>query len=470
MNNKIDVDIGRVVFSNANKYTIDLVGIEGNQYKDVPFLSLYSKPGSSGQGIYMMPERDSYALIIKIKNSFLGAKRFALGFFNPLGEDGSYSEGREKINQGDFVAKTVFGNKIIGRTDGSITIKASDQSQFTIFPESGNKKDSYGYDNLLRAIFENMEINTDAGHIHQKVNKKEETTNINFEIRNKPLYRNNPQIIRGNIGSQGTLGDNQYFKTLEVVDIKQEGRSEVIRQQLEEKVDGYKHHIINDTEGNVVSEVTITENFDKNIKKYNSSSGTSYLLFEEDLSADGTKTTTSYTGDSSEQKKSEYIQRADGYFKKTVWNEPGQNDCYIYEIDADGNIKETIKNLSGEQVLNKTIDTNGQMDLSLGAGSKIFIRMNGSTGDINITADNNAQLSVDGDLIANVTGNTEVTTSTAEVNADIINLIGQTNVGGTGGQPIARKGDPVQVAVTGGSSAGTYTGTITGGASNSKAQ
>lgn len=52
-----------------------------------------------------------------------------------------------------------------------------------------------------------------------------------------------------------------------------------------------------------------------------------------------------------------------------------------------------------------------------------------------------------------------VKATNVNVDADVTNL-------GVGGLPIARAGDPVQVVVTSGSSAGTYTGTITMGGSN----
>ena len=53
----------------------------------------------------------------------------------------------------------------------------------------------------------------------------------------------------------------------------------------------------------------------------------------------------------------------------------------------------------------------------------------------------------------------DIECNTANVKADQVNL-------GEGGAPIARQGDPVQVTVTGGSSAGTYSGTITAGGAN----
>lgn len=60
-------------------------------------------------------------------------------------------------------------------------------------------------------------------------------------------------------------------------------------------------------------------------------------------------------------------------------------------------------------------------------------------------------------------------TSTGPVNvtAPTITLSGTCAIGGAGGPAIARVGDSVQVNVTSGSSAGTWSGTITSGGSNS---
>lgn len=66
------------------------------------------------------------------------------------------------------------------------------------------------------------------------------------------------------------------------------------------------------------------------------------------------------------------------------------------------------------------------------------------------------------DATINASNSIVATTKTATINAQEVNL------GGTGGQPIARVGDAVQVNVTSGSSAGTWSGTITAGSSVSK--
>lgn len=108
------------------------------------------------------------------------------------------------------------------------------------------------------------------------------------------------------------------------------------------------------------------------------------------------------------------------------------------EIVGSKNMKATIKgnievtcegNLTANVGGNATIDIGGTTDLTSG-------------GDVNITAPN-----------VNITGNLTVS--------------GQTDLAG-GGPGIARQGDSVEVQVTGGSSAGTYSGTITGSSGNSR--
>ncbi len=87
-----------------------------------------------------------------------------------------------------------------------------------------------------------------------------------------------------------------------------------------------------------------------------------------------------------------------------------------------------------------SIKFNNEGTLTINTGAK----------DVNITAAN-----------VNVTGNITVTGD--------LSVAGKTTLGDTATKDIARKGDAVSVTVTGGSSAGTYTGTITAGSSNNKA-
>lgn len=93
--------------------------------------------------------------------------------------------------------------------------------------------------------------------------------------------------------------------------------------------------------------------------------------------------------------------------------------------------------------------------------------VNIQTVDANITASGDVNATIGGDLNADVTGDINATCEVADITAgtsvDVHSPI--TNLG-DGGQPIARLGDAVEVTVTGGSSAGTYSGTITGSGVN----
>lgn len=73
----------------------------------------------------------------------------------------------------------------------------------------------------------------------------------------------------------------------------------------------------------------------------------------------------------------------------------------------------------------------------------------------------------------NITGDTLVINcKTAEVNAETSATVNSpaVNLGGEGGQGVARLGDAVEVNVTSGSSAGTWSGTITAASSIVKAK
>ena len=71
-------------------------------------------------------------------------------------------------------------------------------------------------------------------------------------------------------------------------------------------------------------------------------------------------------------------------------------------------------------------------------------------------------------IIKNGSGEIEINDSTINITGGNITLNGNVNLGGSGGQGVARIGDSVQVNITSGSSAGTWTGTITSGSSTTK--
>ncbi|MFW5895158.1 MAG: hypothetical protein ACOCT9_00290 [archaeon] len=477
----IEFDIGRVHFVNTEKYTVDMVGLDGNRYQNLPFLNLYCKPYDQGQGIYMMPERDSYGIILKLghqmmKNT-LGADRFVIGFYNPMNEDGNYSSDREEINPGDFCFKTVFGNKIIGRTDGSITIKASDQSQMTLFPASGNKEDSFGFDNLLRAIFENFEFNTDGGHVHHHVNKKEKTTNLEFELRDKPLYSENPDIIRGNIGSQGPMGDEEYFYTLNVYHSSASGEELTLRNSLEWKTTGWKRQRWYDEDEIKLAECIIDELLNREIKTYVNKDGESILqyfeiispegsisrtrydtseeeiVFEEKISSigdisrvrynpetqneifedlsspSGTRTMRTYTGDDSNEIKSEIIFNDDGSIEKKIFESGAL--IYSLELSNNGTVNETINDPNEKKIINISKDPSSgkiteevldagkkKVEISKQNSGQMDIIINQGEVELSLTSDGKIDITASGDLTAEVDGN-------ANIIASMVNLGGE---------------------------------------------
>ena len=238
----VHMELGRVIFSNPEKYTVDIISESGRTLRGVPYLSPYGKPNSEGQGMYMLPEQDSYVMILNLlptgSDNYFGREVFCFGFFNPTDEKGGFSAGREELSPGDFCLKTVAGNKIIGSTDGVNLIYSTDLCQIQLFPFSGNVQDSAGLDNLIRMFMENFELHTDGGFWTWKVNKKENKTNFSYQFKNKPLNENNPDIVRGNIGGQGLMGDDTYFHTVEYLNTKAQGETEVLRVSQKEKIDG----------------------------------------------------------------------------------------------------------------------------------------------------------------------------------------------------------------------------------------
>lgn len=82
----------------------------------------------------------------------------------------------------------------------------------------------------------------------------------------------------------------------------------------------------------------------------------------------------------------------------------------------------------------------------------------GESNNININT-NNANVTIQGKATIEVSGDVDLTANSVNIDAPVTNL-------GVSGQPIARVGDSVEVIVTGGSSAGTYSGQITSGGNN----
>lgn len=104
---------------------------------------------------------------------------------------------------------------------------------------------------------------------------------------------------------------------------------------------------------------------------------------------------------------------------------------------------------------------NGDVDLNTVSEDEGAVQgnININTKNVSITSSEKVTLNSTGDVDVTTSGDANVTATNVNIDASVTNL-------GVGGQPIARTGDTVEVAVVGGSSAGTHTGTITGGGNN----
>ena len=241
----MSLDIGRVTAVYPDKMTLDLIGVDGDEYKNIRFLSLYSHP-TDGNGAFMVPEVGSFGVVLKVKNQY-----FCFGFLleNPENRD---------VDTGDFLFETKNGNKVHGHSDGRITIETTSMNSIELFPESGAARDSYGYDNLLRAIIENFEITTGGSFHKRSVNKKEDSTNLYFEYNNKPRDKDNPDFLRGNVGSQGPTGNDDYIFTCEIGETSNSGDDEEVNTEIKVKPNG---DLTIETEG----EITLDADGDINL-------------------------------------------------------------------------------------------------------------------------------------------------------------------------------------------------------------
>ena len=430
MKANVNFEIGRIVFCNIEKYSVDIITESGTMLKDVPFLSAYGKPDDKGQGVYILPEPDSYVMVIHLlpeQGTFFGRETFCFGFFNPPDGDGNFISKREHLLPGSFCLKTAAENKIIGTPDGVLLIHSSELCKIQMFPFSGNVRDSSGLDNLLRMFMENFELYTDGGFWEWKVDKKENKTNFEFQFKNRPLSENEPDIFRGNIGSQGTMGDDTYFFTHEQLTTEEVDEGEIeetIRKTKKEKIDGE----------------IIVERFDEDEEK----------VFEwwEDYEGNKKRITTTPEGD----KLHEIDLKSSGEIEETQFS--GGEPIWKMERLADG---ETRLSMPGDGSKFKMIITAGGMvtveieddiNLKTKTGNVNIDVDDGETtvnsnGDVTVNTDGDATINASGNALVDASGNATVQAGgTATVEGSSVKL-------GAGAAHPVLQGDVVKAAYDG---------------------
>lgn len=95
-----------------------------------------------------------------------------------------------------------------------------------------------------------------------------------------------------------------------------------------------------------------------------------------------------------------------------------------------------------------------------------FVIIDRATNDISINSMNNFNVTAAGICNITITGNANIQCANAEITAENVNIHASATNLGDGGKPIARVDDQIEVTITGGSSAGTYTGKIISGGTN----
>jgi len=110
----------------------------------------------------------------------------------------------------------------------------------------------------------------------------------------------------------------------------------------------------------------------------------------------------------------------------------------------------------------KNIELNSTNQINLNAVNNINITTQSAC---TITTQSNCEITTQADCNITASGNNLVTAPNILLNGSVV--LGSGGVGS--GQNVARVGDSIQVVIPTGSSAGTYTGTITSGALNAKA-
>lgn len=153
-----------------------------------------------------LPRPQTYGVIL-----FLGPEAVWLGAF-PL--DMSTGEGQRKnmlqLDPGDYGVKTIFGNKIVVRTGGTIEVQSTQQCRTFWIPSQ----------NLISSVCQNFELETSGGSMKWLLDKKTEDTTLTLQAWNKlaPTHKLKMQV--GKIeNSEDLMVDVSMGKVDEKLDI-----------------------------------------------------------------------------------------------------------------------------------------------------------------------------------------------------------------------------------------------------------
>ena len=135
----------------------------------------------------------------------------------------------------------------------------------------------------------------------------------------------------------------------------------------------------------------------------------------------------------------------------------GDIDLDTTAAQEPGNFNINVKNVNIITSEKTVVTATGDVDITTGGNATIA-----ATGNIDVSAEGTVLIASGSTLDTDSVGATTIKAPSVTVDSPSVTL-------GSGGSAIARTGDNIQVTIPGGSSAGTYTGTITGGGVNTSA-
>lgn len=182
--------LGRVVSTEPKSRTIRVktIGMASQGLDDLDLYNVRVLHGQwhlEGDEEVSMPRKNSYGVVI-----FIGPEPIWLGAI-PLDMTTGQAQRANQvvINEGDKIIKTVAGNRIIFRTGGTIEIQSTEQCRTFWLPS----------ENLINSVCQNFELETSGGYLKWKLNKEEETTNLNMKVWNSLNPDNGVELNVGTI-------------------------------------------------------------------------------------------------------------------------------------------------------------------------------------------------------------------------------------------------------------------------------
>lgn len=342
---------------------------------------------ADGDESVALPRIKSFGVVL-----FVGSDAFWLGSTPlPMSSGGGQRKNMEAINEGDWIAKTVYGNKIILRTGGTIEIQSTNLCKVFWIPSQ----------NLISAVCQNLEIETSGGHLKWTIDKENNnTTNLRLKAWNN-LNPTNAVVV-----DIGTVSEDN-----------------------------------NEEDGNIKSYASDDLVFDFRQGSLKEDLGFDKRSFRMSLKKDGSVFLDVGPG--------KFTMTVDAATGDVVWETKGSVKGKVFKdvvLNIDGEVKATVKkditlNVEKSVVANVTKDmyvaVKGNVSVAAGGNATMSAK-----GDATVTAKGSLKASADGEATVSSKASAKVEAPTVDITGQsMVNVDGgMVNLAG-GGAPVARVGD-----------------------------